>query len=70
LANTKVLTPADTINPLWTVMQATPIIEVSARLGHADITTMLRVYTHFIPKMSTETETFFGGQWTLYGHFG
>jgi integrase len=37
------------------LMQGTPITEVSAMLGHADVTTTLRVYSHFIPKMRTDS---------------
>jgi integrase len=37
------------------LMNGTPITEVSAMLGHADATTTLRVYSHFIPKMRTDS---------------
>jgi hypothetical protein len=36
-------------------MQGTPIPEISAMLGHADVTTTLRAYSHFIPKMRTDS---------------
>lgn len=37
------------------LMYGTPITEVSAMLGHADVTTTLQVYSHFIPKMRTNS---------------
>jgi flagellar assembly factor FliW len=40
-------------------MNGTPIPEVSAMLGHANVNITLTVYTHFIPKMRTNsTEKF------------
>jgi hypothetical protein len=36
-------------------MNGTQLPEVSAMLGHADVTTTLRVYSHFIPKMRTDS---------------
>jgi hypothetical protein len=40
-------------------MNGTPIPEVSAMLGHANVNITLTVCTHFIPKMRTDsTETF------------
>jgi integrase len=35
------------------IMRGTPIPEVSAMLGHANVNITLTVYTHFIPKMQT-----------------
>ena len=37
------------------LMNGTPIPEVSAMLGHANVNTTLTVYTHFIPKMRTNS---------------
>ena len=37
------------------LMQGTPIPEVGSMLGHADVNTTLRVYSHFIPKMRTDS---------------
>lgn len=36
-------------------MNGTPIPEVSAMLGHANFNITLTVYTHFIPKMRTNS---------------
>jgi integrase len=38
-------------------MNGTPIPEVSAMLGHANVNITLTVYTHFIPKMQTDSAT-------------
>ena len=37
------------------IMSGTPIPEVSAMLGHANVNITLTVYTHFIPKMRTDS---------------
>jgi integrase len=37
------------------LMAGTPIPEVSAMLGHANVNITLTVYTHFIPKMQTDS---------------
>ena len=37
------------------VMRGTPIPEVSSMLGHANVNITLTVYTHFIPKMQTDS---------------
>ena len=37
------------------LMNGTPIPEVSAMLGHANVNITLAIYTHFIPKMQTES---------------
>jgi integrase len=37
------------------LMQGTPIPEVSAMLGHANVNITLAVYSHFIPKMRTDS---------------
>ena len=37
------------------LMNGTPIPEVSAMLGHANVEITLKVYTHFIPKMRTNS---------------
>jgi integrase len=37
------------------LMRGTPIPEVSAMLGHANVNITLTVYTHFIPKMRTDS---------------
>jgi len=37
------------------LMQGTPIPEVSAMLGHANVNITLTVYSHFIPKMRTDS---------------
>jgi hypothetical protein len=39
------------------LMNGTPIPEVSAMLGHANVNITLAVYTHFIPKMQTDSAT-------------
>ena len=36
-------------------MQGMPIPEVSAMLGHANVNITLVVYSHFIPKMRTDS---------------
>ena len=36
-------------------MSGTPIPEVSAMLGHANVNITLTVYTHFIPRMQTDS---------------
>jgi hypothetical protein len=36
-------------------MSGTAIPEVSAMLGHANVNITLTVYTHFIPKMQTDS---------------
>jgi integrase len=36
------------------LMQGTPIPEVSAMLGHANVNITMTVYAHFIPKMQTD----------------
>src|SRR4030095_7096311 len=51
------------------LMQGTPIPEVSAMLGHADVTTTLRVYSHFIPKMRTDSTQRFAASIFQRGHF-
>jgi hypothetical protein len=38
-------------------MNTTPIPEVSAMLGHANVNITLTVYTHLIPKMQTDSAT-------------
>ena len=51
-------------------MLGVPITEVSAMLGHADVTTTLRVYSHFIPKMRTDsTSRFAAAIFNQDGHF-
>ena len=37
------------------LMSGTPLPEVSAMLGHANVNITLTVYTHFIPKMHTDS---------------
>jgi Phage integrase family len=37
------------------IMRGTPIPEVSAMLGHANVNITLTVYTHFIPKRQTDS---------------
>jgi integrase len=37
------------------LMSGTPIPEVSAMLGHANVNITLTVYTHFVPKMHTDS---------------
>jgi integrase len=37
------------------IMRGTPIPEVSAMLGHANVNITLTVYTHFVPKMQTDS---------------
>jgi len=37
------------------LMQGTPITEVSEMLGHANVNITLTVYSHFIPKMRTDS---------------
>jgi hypothetical protein len=37
------------------MMAGTPIPEVSAMLGHSNVNITLTVYTHFIPKMQTDS---------------
>jgi integrase len=49
------------------LMNGTAIPEVSAMLGHANVNITLTVYTHFIPKMQTDSSTrlaasIFGGE--------
>jgi integrase len=39
------------------LMSGTPIPEVSAMLGHANVNITLAVYTHFIPKMQTDSSS-------------
>jgi integrase len=39
------------------LMNGTPIPEVSAMLGHANVNITLTVYTHFIPKMQTDSSS-------------
>jgi Aromatic amino acid lyase len=41
--------------PLIPSVRGTPIPEVSAMLGHANVNITLTVYTHFIPKMQTDS---------------
>src|SRR5262249_28511964 len=41
------------------LMNGTPIPEVSAMLGHANVNITLTVYTHFIPKMQTDSSSRF-----------
>jgi hypothetical protein len=36
-------------------MNGTPIPEVSAMLGHANVNITLTVYSHFIPEMRTDS---------------
>ena len=40
-------------------MNGTAIPEVSAMLGHANVNITLTVYTHFIPKMQTDSSSRF-----------
>ena len=52
-------------------MNATPIPEVSAMLGHANVNITLTVYTHFIPKMRTNsTEKFAASIFNKKNPFG
>jgi integrase len=37
------------------LMSGTPLPKVSAMLGHANVNITLTVYTHFIPKMQTDS---------------
>jgi integrase len=39
------------------LMNGTPIPEVSSMLGHANVNITLTVYTHFIPKMQTDSSS-------------
>jgi len=39
------------------LMNGTPIPEVSSMLGHANVNITLAVYTHFIPKMQTDSSS-------------
>jgi integrase len=39
------------------LMNGTPIPEVSAMLGHANVNITLTVYTHFVPKMQTDSSS-------------
>ena len=52
------------------IMRGTPIPEVSAMLGHANVNITLTVYTHFVPKMrsdaaSTLAAAIFSGEKTF-----
>jgi hypothetical protein len=38
-------------------VNGTPIPEVSSMLGHANVNITLTVYTHFIPKMQTDSSS-------------
>ena len=39
------------------LMNGTPIPEVSSMLGHANVNITLTVYTHFVPKMQTDSSS-------------
>jgi len=39
------------------LMNGTPILEVSSMLGHANVNITLTVYTHFIPRMQTDSSS-------------
>lgn len=53
------------------LMNGTPIPEVSAMLGHANVAITLAVYTHFIPKMRTDsTEKFAASIFNKKNPFG
>jgi integrase len=39
------------------MMNGTPITEVSAMLGHANVNITMQVYAHFVPKMQTDSAT-------------
>ena len=53
------------------LMQGTPITEVSEMLGHANVNITLTVYSHFIPKMRTDsTERFAASIFNSKNPFG
>lgn len=51
------------------LMQGTPITEVSAMLGHSNVNITLTVYSHFIPKMRTDSTQRFAASIFQPGHF-
>jgi integrase len=51
------------------LMQGTPVPEVSAMLGHASVDITLKVYTHFIPKMRSDSAKRFAASIFNPGHF-
>ena len=51
------------------LMQGTSITEVSAMLGHSNVNITLTVYSHFIPKMRTDSTQRFAASIFQVGHF-